>query len=184
MEGDIRYKVNDVVLYATHGVCEISEITEMDVRGTHCTYYALKPLYYNNKCTIFVPVNSETLTEKMRQLLSIEEIHSLIKAMPGKNTIWIEDETLRNKSYEKILDGGDRSELVKLIKTLHFHRQSQKGKNKSLRDTDKRFMKDAERMLYEEFAHVLKIESKQVLPFIIEQIEAEGKHEKNLMSRI
>ena len=65
---------------------------------------------------------------------------------------------------------------VKLIKTLYFQKKSQKNKNKSLRDTDKRFMKDAERMLYEEFAHVLKIERDQVLSFIIEQIETEEKH--------
>ena len=33
-------------------------------------------------------------------------------------------------------------------------------------------MKDAERILYEEFAYVLHIERDQVLPFITEQIEA------------
>ncbi|MDR1621700.1 MAG: hypothetical protein LBS00_04930 [Synergistaceae bacterium] len=172
MEEGIRYKANDVVLYATHGVCEISEITEMDIRGTPCIYYVLKPLYYDNECTIFVPVNSETLTAKMRRLLSVNEIHALIGSMPDKNTIWIEDEALRNKSYEEILDGGDRTELIKLVKTLYFRQESKKSKNQSLRVTDKRFMKDAERMLYEEFAHVLRIEPKQVLPFIIEQIEA------------
>jgi CarD family transcriptional regulator len=176
MEGNISYKVNDVILYATHGVCEISEITEIDIRGTHCICYVLKPLYYGNKCTIFVPVNNEILTAKMRQLLSVEEIYTLIKTMPDERTIWIEDEVLRNKSYEEILDGGDRTELVKLIKTLYFHQQSQKDKKKNLRDNDKRFMKDAEKMLYEEFAHVLTIERNQVLPFIIEQIEAREKH--------
>jgi CarD family transcriptional regulator len=62
-------------------------------------------------------------------------------------------------------------ELIKLIKTLYFQQQSQKSKNKSLNDTDKRIMKEAEKMLYEEFAHVLNIKREQVLPFIIEQVE-------------
>ncbi|MDR1979619.1 MAG: hypothetical protein LBQ42_12870 [Synergistaceae bacterium] len=167
----MSYKVNDVVLYVPHGVCEISEIAEMDLRGNSLECYALKPLYYE-KCTIFVPVNNTILTSKMRRLLSAEEIYALVKKMPNESTIWIEDEVVRNRRYNEILDGGDRTELVRLIRTLYFHWQEQKNKNKTLNETDKRFMKDAEKMLYEEFAHVLKIKREQVLPFIIEQIEA------------
>lgn len=36
-------------------------------------------------------------------------------------------------------------------------------------------MKDAENMLYEEFAYVLKIRKEQVLPFIMEQVQIEEK---------
>ncbi|MDR1875016.1 MAG: CarD family transcriptional regulator, partial [Synergistaceae bacterium] len=137
MERSIRngehmcYKTNDVVLYATHGVCKISAITEMDLRGTCFECYALKPLYYD-KCTIFVPVNNKTLTEKMRRLLSAEEICALIKTMPEKTAVWVDDEVVRNRQYKEILESGDRVELIKLIKTLYFQQQSQKSKNKSL----------------------------------------------------
>ena len=36
---------------------------------------------------------------------------------------------------------------------------------------DEKVMKEAEKMLYEEFAHVLDIRPSQVLPFIMQQIE-------------
>lgn len=36
-------------------------------------------------------------------------------------------------------------------------------------------MKDAERILYEEFAYVLKIEKEQVLPLIMQEIQVEQK---------
>ena len=36
-------------------------------------------------------------------------------------------------------------------------------------------MKEAEKMLYEEFAYVLNIRQDQVLPFILEQIQIEEK---------
>ena len=36
-------------------------------------------------------------------------------------------------------------------------------------------MKDAEKLLYDEFAHVLSISPEQVLPFIMEQVELEEK---------
>ena len=35
---------------------------------------------------------------------------------------------------------------------------------------DERFLKDAEKMLYDEFALVLNIREEEVLPFIMEQI--------------
>ncbi len=40
---------------------------------------------------------------------------------------------------------------------------------------DERFLNEAEKLLYEEFAHVLQIERNQVLPFILKQIQPEEK---------
>ena len=63
-----------------------------------------------------------------------------------------------------------------MIKTLYTRQQAllQNGKKK-LRATDERFLKEAERVLHEEFAHVLNIQRDQVLPFILEQISVESK---------
>ena len=48
-------------------------------------------------------------------------------------------------------------------------------KGKKLHVNDARIFIEAEKMLYEEFAHVLHIEREQVLPFIMEQMEVEKK---------
>ena len=64
--------------------------------------------------------------EKMRKVLSKDEIMQLIKKMPEEGNIWIEDSDERKESYKKILESGERTELVKLIKTLHTHKQKQK----------------------------------------------------------
>jgi CarD family transcriptional regulator len=175
MEGkSTNYKTSDVILYATHGVCEILEVAEKNLRGTPMEYYVLKPLYYD-KCTIYVPVGNEELVSKMRRLLSVSDIYALIEAMPSESAIWIEDEYVRVEQYKKILDIGDRTELVRLVKALYAHQQSQRSKGKKLSCVDDRFMKDAEKMLYEEFAHVLDIKREQVLPFIIERIRVKEK---------
>ncbi|GHV39216.1 hypothetical protein FACS1894187_18930 [Synergistales bacterium] len=171
---NINYKANDVILYATHGVCEIVEVAEKDLRGTPIEYYVLKPLYYD-KCTIYVPVANEELVAKMRRLLSVSNIYALIEAMPDEGAVWTEDENERTEKYKEILERGDRTELVKLVKSLWHHQQSQRSKGKRLSCTDDRFMKDAEKMLYEEFAHVLDIKREQVLPFIIERIRVREK---------
>jgi CarD family transcriptional regulator len=164
----MRYTTNDTVLYDTR-VCKILEISERDFRGQRIEYYALKPLSEFN-ATIFIPVGNEALTAKMRRVLSVEEIHALIRAIPQEKTIWIDDELARRERYRKILEDGDPMELLRLIKTLYLRGQSQKDAGKKAPADDTHFMNDAEKILYEEFAHVLDIKRDQVLPFILEQI--------------
>ena len=106
----------------------------------------------------------------MRKVLSKDEIMQLIKKMPEEGNIWIEDSDERKESYKKILESGERTELVKLIKTLHTHKQKQKKSGKKLRISDERILKDAERMLYDEFAYVLDIPHSEVVPFISGQL--------------
>ena len=66
---------------------------------------------------------------------------------------------------------SDRTALVRMIKTLYQHQQKQQRRGKKLHVVDERFMKEAERILYEEFAHVLNIQKEQVVPFIMEEIQ-------------
>lgn len=120
---------------------------------------------------LFVPVESRELEARMRRILSADQVYSMIKAMPEETPIWIEDEGSRTRVYKEILLKGDHRKIVKLIKTLYLHQQEQKKIGKNLHKSDERFLKDAENLLYDEFAYVLNIEREQVLPFIQEQIE-------------
>ena len=167
------YQVHDTVLYSTQGVCEIQEIVEKKIGGKQVPYYVLKPLY-DEKSTVFVPIENQTLTAKMRKTLSADEVHHLIQAMPEEDCIWIDDELLRRERYKAILASGNREQLVQLIKTLYLHQQSQKSKGRKLHSVDERLLKEAEKLLYEEFAYALQIGCEQVLPFIRCQIEKES----------
>lgn len=168
------YEINDIILYGIQGVCKIVDITEKEIDGKCREYYVLKPVYESNS-TIFIPVHSEKLTAKMRRILSNEEIYALIKAIPDESTVWIDNEALRREKYSEILTSGDRAALVRMIKTLYLHRQVQREKGRKLYISDERFMNDAEKMLYDEFAYVLHIKREQVLPFILEQIKVNEK---------
>ena len=66
--------------------------------------------------------------------------------------------------------------MVRLIKSVYLHGQKLKSTGKKLHVVDERFLKEAERLLYDEFAHVLKIERSQVIPFITQQVD----HEEHL----
>lgn len=168
------FQLNDTVLYGAEGVYRISEIKEMDFKEPAADYYVLESLC-SNASTIFVPVHNEALKAKMRRVLSVEEIYSMIRSMPKEIPVWIEDESTRSREYKEILIKGNHRELVHLIKTLYVRQQEQKKIGKNLHKVDERFLKDAEKLLYKEFAYVLDIEPDQVLPFIQQQIEAEEK---------
>ena len=166
------FNVNEYVIYGAIGVCRIEEIIERTVCGIKNEYYVLKPAF-ENKATVYVPVKNEQLTAKMKKVLSAEEIYALIRSIPSSDSVWIENEQERKKEYARILAGGDRAELICMIKTLYIHKQDRIKNKKKLHISDENFFKEAERLLYEEFAHVLDIKRSQVVPFIAERIEVD-----------
>lgn len=168
------HNINDMVLYGTEGICRITDISVRNMHGGDIEYYVLKPVGENNS-TIFVPTGSETLTAKMRRIMSAEEIYALIRTMPDEESEWIENENMRKQRYKEILADGDRKDLIRMIKAIYLHGQERKKIGKKLHLSDEKFLKDAEKLLYEEFAHVLNIKKDEVLPFIMEQISVTEK---------
>lgn len=164
------FRINDMITYGTEGVCRITDIVTKNLSGSDATYYVLSPVYHATS-TIFVPVENQKLTDKMHPLLSKEEILAIIHAMPETEDFWVEDEPQRKEAYKALLAEGDCRKLVQIIKALYHHGQRQKELGKKLHLADERFFKEAERILCDEFAHVLEIDREGVLPFIFENIE-------------
>ncbi|MBQ8960032.1 MAG: CarD family transcriptional regulator [Ruminococcus sp.] len=163
------FNVGDAVVYATYGVCVIKSIETRDLIGEDVEYYVLQPAG-DPRNTFYVPTSNGSLRDKMRRVMSKEETESLICSMPREELIWIEDEQERKTEYRRILDGGDRRELVGLIKTLYLHKQQLQESHKKLHSADERALNDAENMLYDEFAYSLGISREQVLPYIREHV--------------
>lgn len=177
----MQCNINDIVIYGADGICRIADISKKSMGGKEMEYYVLKPIH-DTSATIYAPLDNETVKRKMRRLLSAEEIFALVKAMPDEDTIWIDNEQERRAHYKDILKRGDRTDLVKLIKTLHLHQQTQEEIGRKMHVADERLMQEAEKMLHGEFAHVLNLSHDQVLPFIMEQIEAEEKDQTPLQN--
>ncbi|MBE7030880.1 MAG: CarD family transcriptional regulator [Ruminococcaceae bacterium] len=168
------FQVNDTICYGTHGVCKIIDITKKEFGGVALDYYVLEPVHHE-KSTIYVPLHNQSLTGRMQRVLSPEEIHQIIQSMPEEETKWIANEHERRECYRIALEQGDRKELMRLIKTIYLHGQEQKSKGRKLYAVDEKFLHEAERLIYDEFALALDIKPNQVLPFIREQIEKREK---------
>lgn len=166
----MMYKANDTVLHSSYGICKISEISRKVINGDSIECYMVKPVF-DNHCSFLIATNNQKATQKMQRVLSRKEVDDLIQSMSTESTIWIENAPLRKKRYEEILDGGDRLELVRLIKTLYLRQQDQKEKGKKLHATDERHLQMAEKMLHDEISHVLHIQRDHVLAYLLDRIQ-------------
>lgn len=163
-------KIGDFVVYGNSGICEITGDEVKKVAGRNFTYFVLKPVY-DKKATVFVPCDNQALCDKMRKLLTKEEIYGIVDGVSKQECIWIENENERKSCYREIISSGDRAALVKLIKTLYLHQNEQFERGKKLHITDEKFLATAERLLHDEFAFVLGIERESVIDFITTRIE-------------
>ncbi len=157
-------------MYGTQGICRIVDVTEKDFMGEKKEYYVLKPINETGS-TLYAPKGNEKAEKKMRRILSEEEIYALIDSMSGEDANWIEKENERKECYKKIIASGDRVELIRMIKALYLQKKKREMEGKHLYISDERFMKEAEKILYDEFQYVLKLNKTEVLPFIFQRIE-------------
>lgn len=167
----VMFKVNDVIIYGTQGVCQIVGIEEKTISGAKKNYFVIKPVN-DNGSTTFAPTDNEHVLKKMRKLLTEEEINKLIDSMPDEKTAWIANVNERKELYKNLLAGGDHAALIQMIKALYAHKKEREAAGKRLHTMDENFFKDAERILYNEFQYVLKLNSKtELMKYIFSRIE-------------
>ena len=83
---------------------------------------------------------------------------------------WIEPEPLRRESFKAYMWSGNPRQLLALIRTIYQRKTELAVCGKKLRSSDAAFLKDAERLLHEEFAYVLEIPVPEVPAYIESQI--------------
>lgn len=165
--------IDTYVVYGTNGVCQITGIKKEKFGGSEKEYYLLKPINTEGSI-IYVPLDNAMLTSKMKNLLSPEEIHELIRLLPEEQTTWIADSKLRGEKYKDIFGRGDRRELVCMMKAIHLQKKDRTREGKKLWSGDEKALNTAEKILFDEFAIVLNITPEQVAPFIYQEIIANG----------
>ena len=150
------FHMNDTICYGTEGVCVIADVKELAFSGVTEPYYVLRPVHQQS-ATLFVPLGNEALLAKMRRLPTRQEILQAVRAVP-EAVDWSRAETERKARYRAALTGGSRRELIRLVKALYLRRRTAK-----LHIADERFLKEAERILCDEFSYVLDLEPEQAL---------------------
>ncbi len=163
------FKEKDTVVYSTSGVCEITAIKEMEFRGKQVKYYVLQPLNSSGS-TVFVPVDNPKLTAKMKQVLSKDEINSMLNDKTQYLT-WVEERKERAEKYAAVISEGNKRELLCMLHMLYKAKLEAESCGKKQYTTDKRLMDLAEKIVGDEFSYVMEMPSKGVAQFVYEKME-------------
>ncbi|MBQ1944714.1 MAG: CarD family transcriptional regulator [Ruminococcus sp.] len=158
--------VGQTVLYGSNGVCMVDDVTEKRIGKTKMQYYVLKPLC-NNTSTLFVPTANQQLVSKMRRILTEDEAEAILRNLPPCGD-WNDNKQERSEQFRAIITEGSCVELIRLIRLVRTHEQEQLAGGKRLHITDERFLKEAEKMVCEEFSLVLHISRDEVLERILQ----------------
>lgn len=165
------FKLNDVVIYGTQGVCRITGTEEKELMGAKKEFWVLKPIEKEN-ATFFVPTDNQTVLSKLRRVLSKQEVEEIIALIDGAEPNWIENEGERRERFKKIISEGDRIELIKMAKGIFAQKKKREAEGKKLHIPDERFLKDAERMIQGEFKYVLQMTIAELKKYVFERAKA------------
>ncbi len=165
------FQKGDYIIYSNIGVCQVKDIGapgQVSVANAKRMYYTLCPVYQAG--TIYIPVDTKVF---MRPLLKKEEVMELIKRIPEIEEEQVEDCNLRILSdrYEASFRTHACEDLIQLIKTICVKEQAVRQNGRQLGQTDQRYFKRAEELLYGEFAIVLDLPLDEVRPYLEQVIQ-------------
>ncbi len=165
----MEFKKGQLLVYGVRGVCRVEDVRREAFGTEEKEYCILRPLD-DPKATIYLPTDSDRIEKNIKRVITAEEIDRLIRSIPTEDDKWIDDNKRRSELFKRILDDGDRLNLVRLIKSIHIHRDEIEKSGKKLGVADKNVLDRAEKIIYEEFAMVLGIDSDDVGQFIKDRV--------------
>ncbi len=164
------YQVGDFLVFGTKGVCQVESVGSLDMAGMpkDKLYYTLKP-YFTNGGRIYTPVDNDKVI--MRPIISKEEAMELISDMDHIDSLWVMDEKKRELEYKEAMKKCDCRELLRIIKTIYFRKQSRVISGKKVTALDERYFKLAEEKLYEELAIAFQMDPSQAKEFAVSKFK-------------
>lgn len=164
------YKVDDLIMYGTTGVCRIEAISREEFSPDNIQlYYVLQPLYQSG--TIYAPVDNQKVYT--RPIISKDAANSLIDEIPSVEAEAVKCSSIQqlSKYYQGIIDTHDCRDLIKLAKSIHVKEEAANKQNRNLGQIDKKFMKRARDLLFGEMAAALEISIDDVAGYINRRVD-------------
>ena len=111
----------------------------------------------------------------MRHIISEDDANELIDDMPSVEAEAVKCGSVQqlSKHYQSVIDTHDCRNLVQLAKSIQLKEEAANRQNKHLGQIDKKFMKRARNLLFEEFAAALNIKKSEVAGYINRRVDEE-----------
>lgn len=161
------YQKGDYVRYGADGVCVVADIEAMvsaDRRSTR-QYYVLRPVA-DPGTRVFVPMDNPLLMGKIHAILTREEVDAAIAESAHAPLEWIADRNRRCERFREILKTSQPLPLLQLCCCIHNRRRQLLAEGKRLSGSDEAILKQAEKLVENEFAFSLDIRRQDVAPYI------------------
>ena len=148
MIGSAKFQKGDCVLYGARAVCRVSDIGPLSFGDKSRLYYTLRPVFENHGETIYAPLESRI---SIRPVISKNEAESCISSaarVEGKMAAMPDEQ-------QSALQSQDCMVLLAHVKALKCREATLTANKRHLRESDRRFLEQAEKLLYGELAAVL-----------------------------
>lgn len=164
-------KLNQKVMYGTTGVCVVQSVEDKRIGKETKKYYVLKPVSQTSS-TVYIPADNNKLLEKARRMLSVEEIKNILSSLNDEPDIWTDNDAERRVKFSEIISSGDRKAYLVLLRTLYNRQNLLSGTGKRLHISDERALKEAQRLIQDEFSVVLSVSPNEVGEYIKAELES------------
>ena len=111
------FRVSDKIIYGSQGVCEIINIKEDNLTSYMREYYVISPID-NDKSLIYVPVDNEKLTSRMKKIPDKSELKKILSDAKKDELIWKENYLERSEYFQSLISSGELSHISTLFYTL------------------------------------------------------------------
>lgn len=159
------FNVGDGVVYGTHGVFIIKEISNLKLTEKETLYYVLSPVF-DSKSTFYLPVEKAAELGSLRAVLNRKEFENIFNNIFNTDPEWISDDNTRKEFCQNAIKSGNREDIIEVIKMLYAKQQELKGTGKHFHVVDERIFRTAEKLLHEEIAYVFNVSVDEVPKFI------------------
>lgn len=163
-------KLKEMVMYGTTGVCIVEKIEERKIGKELKNYYVLKPVAQAT-ATVLLPADNENLLMKVRKVLTADEVMGIIGAVVSEPDVWVENDAERKLKFSEIVSSGNRKAFLILLRTLYNRQSFLSDKGKRLHLADERFLKETQRLVFDEFSIALNISLENIGAFIKKELK-------------
>lgn len=163
------FQRGDQVLYGMHGACNIIGLEVKAINHKNIEYYVLEPVEQPGS-RYYIPIQNEAAVAKLRPIMTQDQLDVLLHSEDICKDTWVSDENQRKQRYRDLLAGGDSAALLRMVHTLHKHKQEKLSAGQKLHLCDENFLRDAKKILQSEFALILNIDRDEVRNYVMDAL--------------
>ena len=163
------YKIGDKIMYGASGVMTIVDIRDESFADVTRSYYVLRPTLAKSDSFTFVPTENEQLVSAMRQLLTKDEIMSLLHSASELPPIdWVQENRARQDYFKRVLESGDRAKIISMIRAINESALRREAEGKKNFITDENIKAKALKLLQSEIAVVFDISEDEAKEYLLQ----------------